>query len=235
MFYGAIIVGDGECGWPDGFCGTGRVAMNRVSEKWTPAWHHVRKGGVQFLLEPGVGRRLDAGKKYKLSRFQSELACKIKDAENVDLYQTRPAGSRFVEISQFRARKREAHFRAVRAEFTKRRLDQVFRPSRVSCSAHADSEDQSPFRTRVSRIESPAPVPIPTRRRPVPVGCHRPGRLIHVGNSGFAGCRDRRWRLASQASNRFSLSAFIATNSRSSVCTDSMDCRCSSWSRWFCC
>ncbi len=28
MFYGVIIVGDGEWGWPDGFCGMGRAAVD---------------------------------------------------------------------------------------------------------------------------------------------------------------------------------------------------------------
>jgi hypothetical protein len=33
-----------------------------------------------------------------------QLPCKIVDAKILDLYQTRLAGSRFVKISQFRAR-----------------------------------------------------------------------------------------------------------------------------------
>jgi hypothetical protein len=33
MFYGAIVVGDGECGWPDGFCGTGRAGVDTFEGK----------------------------------------------------------------------------------------------------------------------------------------------------------------------------------------------------------
>ena len=41
VFYGAIIVGDGEWGWPDGFCDMGRAGVDTFEGKSPlkpPSW-----------------------------------------------------------------------------------------------------------------------------------------------------------------------------------------------------
>ena len=76
-----------------------------------------------------------------------ELPSKIDRAETVDLYQTGTAGSRFVKISQFRARKKS---KLIRGQFGR----------------NLPNGDQIQHTTHPS---PPSSVPIPTRRRPVPV------------------------------------------------------------------
>jgi hypothetical protein len=64
-----------------------------------------------------AGRRVV--EKYNSAISSPELACKIDDAENVDLYQTGPAGYRLVRISRFGHAKKQANSRTGWAEFTK--------------------------------------------------------------------------------------------------------------------
>jgi hypothetical protein len=52
----------------------------------------VVRGGISIL------------QKVQNEPFRPELACKIVNAENLDLYQTGTAEPRFVKISRFRAR-----------------------------------------------------------------------------------------------------------------------------------
>ncbi len=103
--------------------------------------HGTRLGrGVQYMPEPGFGRRVDAGKKYKTGVSRCELPCKINRAEIVDLYQTRLAEPRFVKISRFRARE-EA--RPSWAEFTKRHPIQRHAPP-LTTVAHTDNHSATP-------------------------------------------------------------------------------------------
>jgi hypothetical protein len=131
--------------------------------KWTPAWHHVTTG-CPFSVGPGLGWHLDHGKSTKRA---------FPDASPK---QNRPRRNRrFVPNA------------AGWFPFCKNRAPLSAEKSKLIFGRMGRNLLNSAQIQRPNHRSPPSPVPIPTRRCPVPVRRHRPGCLIDVGGGSPRG------------------------------------------------